>query len=307
MLNTILGFRIRQITTEAQAEQLSSSPKFMNPETTSFRSINVFRFATILILLSITVPSALAQHAKSKVSSGASQHKESKGNTSKNTSSNTVSDASKSRENLIAATEAYKASLEKLRDLYADDEKRAADLLEKRQQLFEAGIIAKRELDNSQITLAEVRTKIEDTKKRLSEADNLIAEADALDQLAKMPAAPTGAYTSNLRMIRYAGPSQWSLGNLGSVEGFFRARFSRALPISAMGQSATHDRLGFDHRESVDIALHPDSAEGQELMAYLRTQGIPFIAFRSAVPGSATGAHIHIGRPSHRITPVGTR
>jgi len=48
------------------------------------------------------------------------------------------------------------------------------------------------------------------------------------------------------------------------------------------------------------VALHPDSREGQSLIAYLRQSGIPFIAFRGAVPGAATGAHIHIGQPSPR-------
>ncbi|HYE74427.1 MAG TPA: hypothetical protein VEF04_13905, partial [Blastocatellia bacterium] len=130
------------------------------------------------------MPSALAQRAKSKVSTKTAQTKESKESSTKTASAKPATAASQSRENLIAATESYKASLEKLRELYLEDEKRAADLLEKRKQLFEAGIIAKRELDASQIALAEVRNKIEDTKKRLGEADNLIAEADALDQLA---------------------------------------------------------------------------------------------------------------------------
>jgi hypothetical protein len=35
-------------------------------------------------------------------------------------------------------------------------------------------------------------------------------------------------------------------------------------------------------------------------MNYLSSQGIPFMAFRRAVPGSATGPHIHIGKPSQR-------
>src|SRR5262249_23615442 len=86
------------------------------------------------------------------------------------------------------------------------------------------------------------------------------------------------------------------------VGSYFLSRFGERMPISAYGQTATHDRLGFDHRNSVDVAVHPDSAEGQGLMAYLKTNGIPFIAFRHAVTGSATGAHIHIGYPSHRIT-----
>jgi hypothetical protein len=51
----------------------------------------------------------------------------------------------------------------------------------------------------------------------------------------------------------------------------------------------------------MDVAVSPDSEEGRSLMAYLRTAGIPFIAFRNKLRGWATGAHIHIGRPSLRI------
>ncbi|MGH9825308.1 MAG: hypothetical protein ACREDR_18920, partial [Blastocatellia bacterium] len=53
--------------------------------------------------------------------------------------------------------------------------------------------------------------------------------------------------------------------------------------------------------DAMDVAVQPDSPRGEALMEYLRKAGIPFIAFRHAVPGSATGAHIHIGKPSHRI------
>lgn len=53
--------------------------------------------------------------------------------------------------------------------------------------------------------------------------------------------------------------------------------------------------------DAMDIGLHPDSAEGQALMEYLRANGIPFLAFRSAIPGKSTGPHIHIGLPSRKI------
>ena len=36
-------------------------------------------------------------------------------------------------------------------------------------------------------------------------------------------------------------------------------------------------------------------------MAYLRSAGFSFFAFRGAVPGEATGAHIHIGEASRRV------
>jgi len=93
----------------------------------------------------------------------------------------------------------------------------------------------------------------------------------------------------------------WRLSDSAKVESFFMAKFGRHLPITAAGQSALHTRWRFDHRQSLDVGLHPDSAEGKALIEFLREAGIPFLTFRRAVPGSATGPHIHIGRPSHRI------
>jgi hypothetical protein len=84
------------------------------------------------------------------------------------------------------------------------------------------------------------------------------------------------------------------------VKSFLVSKFGRTLPISAFGQTGLHTHLGFDHRNSVDVALHPDSPEGRLLLAKLRSFGVPFIAFRRAVPGIATGAHIHVGNPSPR-------
>jgi len=92
-----------------------------------------------------------------------------------------------------------------------------------------------------------------------------------------------------------------SKGKLGGdIKGFFTSTFGRTLPVSAFGQTRLHDRFGFDHRNSVDVALNPDSAQGRALLGQLRGFGVPFIAFRRAIPGIATGAHIHVGRPSHR-------
>jgi len=93
----------------------------------------------------------------------------------------------------------------------------------------------------------------------------------------------------------------WNLSDISIVKDFYVEHFGNPLPISALGQTELHSRMGFDHRDSVDVALHPDSPEGLELMEFLRASGISFIAFRAALPGSATGAHIHIGHPSSRI------
>lgn len=98
------------------------------------------------------------------------------------------------------------------------------------------------------------------------------------------------------------GGGKWKLSDAGKVEEFFVAKFKKPLPLSAFGQSDLHTRWGWDHRNGMDVGLHPDSSEGRALIEFLRTESIPFLAFRGAVPGVATGPHIHIGNRSPRIS-----
>ncbi|MFP5261634.1 MAG: hypothetical protein ACLGJB_06985 [Blastocatellia bacterium] len=208
----------------------------------------------------------------------------------------------KAKQEVIKAANEYKASLEKLLVLQERDVKTKAELFEKRKELLAQNIISKLELEKSKQELDAAQAKVNETRKQMGESDNLIAEARAAEQLAKMPPARVGAYQTTAALIRYNGPSHWALADASKVQSFFLSRFRHSLPISAFGQTEVHNRLGFDHSNSIDVAVHPDNPEGQALMSYLRSAGIPFIAFRQAVPGSATGAHIHIGYPSHRIS-----
>lgn len=105
---------------------------------------------------------------------------------------------------------------------------------------------------------------------------------------------------STLAMIRYNGGASWGLSDAYKVQRFFQDTFKRPLPVAVFGQGAIHDRWRLDHRNAMDVSLHPDGPEGQALLGYLRANGIPFLAFRQAIPGTATGPHIHVGRPSHR-------
>jgi hypothetical protein len=210
------------------------------------------------------------------------------------------SNMAKVREDLVSATKQYKESLEKLVPFEEARIKTAGDTLEKRKSLFGQGIVSKREVEETEHQLAEAQSKLAETQKKMAEADSMLAEA-MNDQLWKLPDLPRGGYRATAAVIRYNGPYDWSLKDAGKVETFFESKFGRTLPISAYGQTSVHNELGFDHRNAIDIAIQPDTAEGQVLMAYLRAEGIPFIAFRHAVPGSATGAHIHIGLPSHRL------
>jgi len=205
----------------------------------------------------------------------------------------------KAKAEVAAAANDYKASLAKLLALQENDVKTASETVEKRKELLAQAIISKKELEESERALSAAQDKVANTKRQMAESDTLIAEATAEAELAKLG---PGAYQATGAMIRYNGPAHWVLTDAAKVQGFFALRFNHALPISAFGQTAVHDHMGFDHHNAMDVAVSPDSNEGQALMAYLRSVGIPFIAFRYAVPGSATGAHIHIGYPSHRIS-----
>jgi hypothetical protein len=209
--------------------------------------------------------------------------------------------ASQSRANLIAASSTYRESLEKVLELQRQDETRALELVEKRRKLLDLGVISKRELEESEQSLAAAQARMGETRKQIGDVDHLVAEVNAAEQLAKMPPEPQGTFRASGALIRYVGASRWALSDFGKVDAFFRLKFGKPLPASAIGQTETHNRLGFDHREALDVAVHPDSAEGQALINYLRGQGISFIAIRYPIPGSATGAHIHIGPASKRI------
>ncbi len=99
---------------------------------------------------------------------------------------------------------------------------------------------------------------------------------------------------------RYDGGGTFTDADLGEMEQAFQKHFGKPLPVSARGESAIHRALGLDHRGRFDVAVSPSQPEGVWARGYLTERHVTFFAFRGAVPGKATGAHIHIGPASHR-------
>jgi hypothetical protein len=221
------------------------------------------------------------------------------------TSTSPRDEQARARRELIEATAAYKESLAKLLVLYEESFKQATDRLAELEKFFAEQVISKRELAESSNTVEVARQRVERVRSEIGAADVLVAntlqELKVAEELAKAPPVPRGGMVSTGAYIRFNGGGRWALTDSANVGAFFASTFGRALPVSAYGQTALHDRLGYDHSSALDVAVHPDTAEGRSLMGYLRRAGIPFLAFRSAIPGAATGPHIHIGRPSHRV------
>ena len=222
----------------------------------------------------------------------------------KTTQAKPVDELAKLRDEYIKATNEYKASLEKLRASYEKGLPRAEEKLTQSKELFTQGLISRKDVEASERALAELKDKVNEINGRMTTADSQIAdtllEAEAEKSLAKLKPIPRGGLISTAAMIRFNGGGGWMLSDAWKVQRFFLDAFKKPLPVAVFGQGSIHERWRLDHRNSMDVSLHPDGPEGQALLNYLRANGIPFLAFRQAIPGTATGPHIHVGRPSHR-------
>lgn len=202
---------------------------------------------------------------------------------------------------LIAAAKEYRTTLEALEPLLERDAAKAGEEVVRRREFSARGLATLREVEAAETRLAAAENEVRRNAARLAETEAVIAEAEGAGALASLAPARRKTDVATRTIILSHGERDWSVVEVSNLNAFFSRTFGRPAPVSAFGQSAVHDRLGFDHRNAVDIAVHPDSPEGRALIAFLREAGIPFIAFRSAVPRAATGAHVHVGRPSHRL------
>jgi hypothetical protein len=208
---------------------------------------------------------------------------------------------SRSRIDAIQKIKETRAGAEKLLTLHEAERQRTAQEYERRRELYQQGLIARKDVLQAESALAQAMLRVNEDRHWLAETDLVITEVTMRNELLRLPGLAIGGYSETSSLLRFNGGTLWKLRDASKIENFFEKTFGRALPISALGQTATHDRLRFDHHDAMDVALHPDSKEGQLLLGFLREAGIPFVAFRKAIPGSATGAHIHIGKPSARF------
>lgn len=178
--------------------------------------------------------------------------------------------------------------------------------LDRRQKKLDAAKVVVEEGGASRLSL---QSLVEDVDYAHRELDMAHSRAKLVHELAEMARAEQKALEEQEHLIvvgplldRFDGNERTpTLREIVVLEAAFEAKFTRPLPVSARGETAVHRALGFDHRDRVDVALHPDEPEGMWLRRYLVEANIPFFSFRSFMPGRATAAHIHIGPQSTRI------
>jgi hypothetical protein len=221
----------------------------------------------------------------------------------KNVQTQPATKLSKLRDEYIRITKEYKASLQKLLALYEVSVKKAEQRRDQSDKLFAEGLISKDDFERSEHAVTDANLKVSGVRQQIATADTQIAEAlvevEGERQIAKLGPIRKGGLVRTTSFIRYNGVGRWALSQAGPIELFFQQAFKRPLPIAVFGQGAIHNQWRLDHHQAMDISLNPDSAEGQALVKFLQSNGIPFAAFRTTIPGVATGPHIHIGMPSH--------
>jgi len=256
---------------------------------------NIFRLAgrgAVLAALIISV-SIMAEAQKKKTSAR-----------TKPAADQSANELSRLRDEYIKSTKDYKASLQKLLTLYQASVKKAEQHHEQMQKLLAQGLVSRHEVEETESALSDANLKVTGVEQQIAGADNQIANAlieiEGDKEMAKLRPMGKGSIVQTTSFIRFAGAGRWVLSQAGPIESFFQQTFKRPLPIAVFGQGAIHNQWRLDHRNAMDISLNPDGAEGQALIRFLQSNGIPFSAFRGAIPGVATGPHIHIGMPSHR-------
>lgn len=166
---------------------------------------------------------------------------------------------------------------------------RAAEALSSQEKLVKEGVLPPTVLERPREDLAHMDRQLELAQSR----------AKLIEELAEM--AQREAELAEEALASFEGKTTLTDTEFLRIETAYFDQFSRPLPVSARGSTAVHRSLGFDHRERFDVALNPDQSEGRWLTRLLDRLQVPYIAFRRAVTGKATGAHIHVGLPSPRL------
>lgn len=217
---------------------------------------------------------------------------------------------------IVKTTTAYKDHLLMVLEGQQLELERLTREADSQQEWLRQGLISRQEFEENGLALAKAKYSIKITKRRIDSAEQMIASTQAETNGALMQLEsrepgnrtratgapyPPGGSGHNDTVTRYDGNGPWLLADSRKIEHFFSSRFGHSLPVSAWGETDLHQKMNLDHRNAMDVALHPDSAEGEALINYLRDAGIPHLAFRGRVAGKSTGAHIHIGKPSLRL------
>lgn len=166
-------------------------------------------------------------------------------------------------------------------------------------QLVATGILARSEAEASSSEVISAKLQLDLAIERASLVKQMALEKHQAEVETEAESHPEW---NGQMYTRYDGNGTFTRADFDKISAAFLSTFGHVIPVSADGQTAVHTALGFNHAGRIDIALSPDQPEGVWLLRYLQKNHIPYYAFRAAVAHKATGAHIHLGPGSTRLT-----
>lgn len=184
---------------------------------------------------------------------------------------------------------------EEIETRYTQTKNKLAEIKKQLKNLEESLASAKSRLDVNESLIAQLQVEESNMREKLDR----VRQKDQKILPIIYQYASSGL--TSLPLLKFVGKAKWNVEYISEISYAFERSFSKKLPVTAFGQSDTHTRLGWDHSNAADVGVHPESEEGKWLTSFLTSRDIPFMAFRRAVPGVSTGAHFHIGMPSHRL------
>lgn len=166
-------------------------------------------------------------------------------------------------------------------------------------QLAATGVLSRSEADEAGIDLLGAKLQFDLAVERASLVKEMALQRSLVDVETDAEAHPEWngkVYT------RYDGNGVFTRSDFNGISASYLTAFGHSIPISADGQTAVHRAMGFNHTGRIDVALNPDQREGAWLLRYLERNHIPYFAFKTAVAHKATGAHIHLGPGSTKLS-----
>lgn len=160
------------------------------------------------------------------------------------------------RRQLVEKKKASRDGLKNLLSVYETKVASQAIDYEVKKQLYEEGLISQVEYEESERALSNTRGEIQQVQRWIAE-DNVALSLVEFEARKDLRYLPLGAYEETATLIRFNGTADWTLARAGEIQKFFFQQFGQPIPISAMGQTPTHERMGFDHREAMDVAVIP--------------------------------------------------
>jgi hypothetical protein len=166
-------------------------------------------------------------------------------------------------------------------------------------QLVENGVLARSEAEASSSDVISAKLQLD----LAIERSRLVKDLALQKQLAEVEnEAESHPEWNGQVYTRYDGNGTFTRADFNKISAAYLSAFGHMIPVSADGQTAVHTALGFNHAGRIDVALNPDQPEGVWLLRYLQRNKIPYYAFKAAVAHKATGAHIHLGPGSTRLS-----